>query len=72
MAADSEKKALGWTRNVKEAIQAKKDAFKALLQNRSSSNFQFWYSAARKAAAQAVKMSKEHSWEDFGRRLDSN
>ena len=32
----------------------------------------FSYSEARKAAAQAVKMSKERSWEEFSRRLDSN
>ena len=29
-------------------------------------------SEARKAPAQAVKMTKECSWEEFGRRLDFN
>ena len=38
MAADSEKRTPGWSQNVKEAIRAKKHAFKALLQNRSSSD----------------------------------
>ena len=57
---------------LKEAIRAKKDALKALLQSRSSSDLQFRYSEARKSAAQAVKMSKERSWEEFGRWLDSN
>ena len=30
------------------------------------------YTKARKAATSAVKKSKEKSWEEFGRRLDSN
>ena len=38
MAAGSEKGTSWWNQDVKEAIQAKKDAFKALLQNRSSSD----------------------------------
>ena len=33
---------------------------------------QFRYTEARKAATSAVKKSKEKSWEEFGRRLDSN
>ena len=42
------------------------------MQNRSSSDLQSQYSEARKAAAQAVKVSKERSLGEFGRRLDSN
>ena len=42
------------------------------MQNRSPSDFQSRYLEAQKAAAQAVKMSKERFWEKFGRRLDSN
>ena len=57
---------------VKEAIRAKKDAFKALRQNRSLSDLQSRYTEARKAATVAVKKSMEKSWEEFGRRLDSN
>ena len=72
MAAGSEKRTPWWNQDVKEAIRAKKDAFKALLQNRLSSDLQSRYSEARKVAAQAVKKSKEHCWEEFGRRLDSN
>ena len=59
MAAGGEKKTNG-----KETIRAKKDAFKALLQNRSSSDLQSRYSEAQKAAAQAVKIPKERSWEE--------
>ena len=51
-------------------MRAKKNVFKALLQNKSSSNLQSQYTEARKAAAQAVKMSEQRSWEEFGRRLD--
>ena len=43
----------------------------ALLQNRSSFDFQFLYLEARKAAALAVKMLKEHNLKEFGCRLDS-
>ena len=58
LARGSEKKIPWWSQNVKEVIRAKKDAFKLLLQNRSSSELQFRYSEARKAAAQAVKCPK--------------
>ena len=47
--------------DIKEAIRAKKDAFKVLLQSKSSSDLQSRYSEIRKTAAQAVKMSKECS-----------
>ena len=57
---------------VKEAIRAKKDAFKAWLQDRSSSDLQSRYTKSRKVATLAAKKSKEKSWEEFGRRLDSN
>ena len=72
MAGDSEKKTPWWNQEVKEAIRANKDAFKALLQNRSSSDLQSRYTEARKAATSIVKKSKVKSWEEFGRRLDSN
>ena len=42
-----------------------------MLQNRSSSDLQCRYLEARKAAAQAVKLSEERSREEFGRLLDS-
>ena len=58
---DSEKRTPWWNQEVKEAIRAKKDAFKAWLQDRSSSDLQFWYTEARKAATSAVKKSKEKS-----------
>ena len=71
-AGDSEKKTPWWNHEVKEAIRANKDAFKAWLQDKSSSDLQSRYTEARKAATLAVKKSKEKSWEEFGRRLDSN
>ena len=46
---------------VKEAIRAKKDAFKTLSQNSSSSDLQSQYFEVRKAAAMAVKTSKKLS-----------
>ena len=72
VAGNSEKKTPRWNQEVKEDIRAKKDAFKAWLQNRSSSDLQSRYTEARKVATSAVKKSKEKSWEEFGRRLDSN
>ena len=72
VAGDSEKRTPWWNQDVKEAIRAKKDAFKAWLQDRSSSDLQSRYTEARKAATSAVKKFKEKSWEEFGRRLDSN
>ena len=72
MAGDSEKRTPWWNQVVKKAIRAKKDAFKAWLQDRSSSDLQSRYTEVRKATTPAVKKSKEKSWEEFGRRLDSN
>ena len=72
VAGDSDKRTPWWNQEVKEAIQAKKDAFKAWPKDRSSSDLQSRYTEARKAATSAVKKSKEKSWEEFGRRLDSN
>ena len=72
MAAGREKRTPWWNQDIKEAIRAKKDAFKALLQNRSSSDLQSRYSEVQKSAAEAVKTSKERSWEEFVRRLNSN
>ena len=40
MAAGSEKRTPWWNQDVKETIPTKKDAFKAFLQNRSSSDLQ--------------------------------
>ena len=54
MAGDSEKRTPWWNQEVKEAIRAKKDAFKAWLQDRSSSDLQSRYTEARKAATSAV------------------
>ena len=72
VAGDSEKRTPWWNQEVKEAIRAKKDTFKAWLQERSSSDLQSRYTEARKAATSAVKKFKEKSWEEFGHRLDSN
>ena len=72
VASDNEKRTPWWNQDVKEAIRAKKNAFQALLQNRSSSDLQCQHTDAQKAATSAVKKSKEKSWEVFDRWLDSN
>ena len=73
MAGDSEKRTPRWNQDVKEAIRVKKDAFKTLLQNRSSFDLQSQCNTeTRKAATSAVKKFKRKSWEEFGGRLDSN
>ena len=65
MVRGSEKRTPCWNQDIKKAIRAKNDAFKALLQNRPPSELQYRYSEERKAAAQAVKMSKECSRENL-------
>ena len=65
MATGSEKRTHWWNHDVKEAIQTKKDDFKALLPNRSSSDLQFQYSETQNVAAPAVKMFKERSCAEF-------
>ena len=72
IAAGCEKRTSWWTQDVKEANRAKKDAFKALFQSRLSFYLQFRYSKTQKDTALIVKMSKKRSWEELGRRLDSN
>ena len=72
VADDKEKQTPWWNQEVKEAIRPKKDAFKALLQDKSSFDLQSRYTEARKAATSAVKKSTEKSWEEFGRQSDSN
>ena len=59
LAASCEKRTPWWNQDLKEAIRAKKDAYKSLLRNRSALDLQ-------------VKQSKEKSWEKFGHRLESN
>ena len=57
---------------VKEAIRAKKTAFRAWLTNKSPEQLRLRYSAACKTAATIVKQSKEKSWEKFGQKLDTD
>ena len=59
VAGDSKKRTPWWNREVKEAIRAKKDAFKALLQDRSSFDLQSRYTKVRKAATSTIKKFKE-------------
>ena len=54
---------------IKEAIRAKKVAYKAWLANKSSLELRWQYSEARKAAATKGKLSKERAWKEFGERL---
>ena len=57
---------------VKEAIRAKKVAYKAWLANKSSLELRSQYSGARKATATKVKLCKERAWKEFGERLDDD
>ena len=66
----SEKRTPWWNQEIKEAICAKKVAYKAWLANKSSLELRSQYSEARKAAATKVKLSKERVWKEFGERLD--
>ena len=61
-----------WNQEVKEAIRAKKVAYKAWLANKSSLELRSQYSEARKTAATKVKLSKERAWKEFGERLDDD
>ena len=63
-ASDSEKRTLRWNQEGKEAIRAKKDVFKTLLQDRSSSDLQSWYTEMQKVA---ILHSKEIQEEVIGR-----
>ena len=69
---NSEKKTSWWNKEVKEAVQAKKEAYKAWLHDKSSVPLHLRYTKARKAAAQTVKLSKEKTWKDFGEKLESD
>ena len=70
MAAGSEKITPWWNQDVKKASRTEKDFSRSYCDmGHSSSDLQFRYSEARKAAALAVKMSKERFWEKFGRWL---
>ena len=64
----SEKRTPRWNQQVKEAIRAKKVAYKAWLANKSSVELRLQYSEARKAAATKVKLSEERAWKEFGER----
>ena len=57
--SSSEKRIPWWIQDVEEAIRAKKNAYKALLQNRSALDLQSRNLEARKAANSAVKHTKE-------------
>ena len=68
----SEKRAPWWNQAVKEAIRAKKVAYKAWLANKSSLELRLQYFEARKAAATKVILSKERAWKEFIERLDAD
>ena len=68
----SEKRTPWWNQEVKEAIRAKKVAYKAWLANKSSLELRSQYSEVRKAAATKIKLSKERTWKEFGERLDDD
>ena len=54
VAGDSEKKTPWWNQEIKEAVRAKKDAFKARLQDRSSSDLQSRYSESRRSHGKSL------------------
>ena len=60
-----------FNQEVKDAIRAKKEAYKAWLGNKAPL-LRRWYTEARKVAAETVKASKAKSWKDFGVKLDSD
>ena len=68
----SEKRTPWWNQEVKEAIRAKKVAYKAWLANKSSVELRSQYSEAHKAAVTKVKLSKERAWKEFGERSNNN
>ena len=68
----SEKRTPWWNQEVKEAIRAKKVAYKVWLANKSSLELRSQYSEVRKATATKVKLSKERAWKEFGERLDDD
>jgi hypothetical protein len=68
---DSMKRTAWWNQEVKQAIRKKKLAYLAWVANKSDSARKV-YNEAKRAAGAAVKCAKDRSWEDFGRRLDSN
>ena len=70
--AGGEKGAPWSKQDVKEAIRAKKGAFKNLFQNRSTSDLKSKYSETQNAEAPAVKISEERFRKEFGCWLDSN
>ena len=68
----SEKRTPWWNPKVKEAIRAKKVAYKAWLANKSSVELRSQFSEARRAAATKVKLYQERARKEFGERLDDN
>ena len=77
----SKKRTPWWNQEVKEAICAKKVAYKAWLANKSSLELCLQYEArkalklnseAHNAAATKVKLSKERAWKEVRESLDDN
>ena len=69
---NSEKRSPWWNQEVKNAVLAKKVAYKAWLQNKFSTVLNSRYTEARKAAALTVKVSKERTWKRFSVKLESD
>ena len=69
VAADSEKRTPWWNQEVKEAIRAKKDAFKALLQDRSSSSLQSRYTDTKSGNFGSKEIVMGRVWSSFGFQL---
>ena len=61
-----------WNQEVKDVIRAKKVSRKAWLHNKTASSLHSRYVEARKSANLVVENSEMHSWNNFGRKMDSN
>ena len=68
----SKRRTAWWNQEVKEAIRAKKVAYKVWLANKSSAELRSQYSEARKTAATKVNLSEKRVWKEFGERLDDD
>ena len=68
----NEKRTTWWNQKVKEAIHAKKTAFRAWLTNKSCEQLRLRYAAVRNIAVTIVKQSNKKSWKEFGQKLDND
>ena len=68
----SKKRTSWWNQEVKEAIRAKKVAYKAWLANKSLLELRSQYSEAHKMTATKVKLFKKRAWKELEEWLDDD